>query len=190
MQPDWEQRYRENQTGWDIGAISRPLKDYFDQLENKELKILIPGCGNAYEAEYLWRKGFKNVHLLDLAISPLKNFEESNPDFPKDQLIHNDFFQYQGTFDLIIEQTFFCAIEPNMRQDYVEKSKKLLKKNGKLVGLFWAVDLNEDHPPYGGSKEAYIEYFEKDFEIVTLEEAHNSIHARSGRELFAILRKK
>lgn len=190
MQTYWEQRYREKQTGWDLGSISRPLKEYFDQLENKDLKILIPGCGNAYEAEYLWRKGFKNVYLLDLAHSPLKRFEENNPDFPKDQLIHGDFFKHEGTFDLIIEQTFFCAIDPQLRQAYAEKSKDLLKVGGKLVGLFWSVELNTEHPPYGGSKEEYIEYFEKDFEILQLEDAYNSIAPRAGRELFAILRKK
>jgi len=62
----WSKRYEENQTGWDIGYPSTPIKTYVDQLENKDLKILIPGAGNAYEAEYLWQQGFKNVHVLDI----------------------------------------------------------------------------------------------------------------------------
>ena len=49
----WNDRYQNKDIGWDIGKISTPLKEYFDQLENKDLKIAIPGCGNAYEAEYL-----------------------------------------------------------------------------------------------------------------------------------------
>ncbi|MDX1544111.1 MAG: SAM-dependent methyltransferase, partial [Christiangramia sp.] len=44
----WSTRYRDNRTGWDIGYISTPLKEYIDQLEDKELKILIPGAGNSY----------------------------------------------------------------------------------------------------------------------------------------------
>ena len=63
----WSKRYTEDKTGWDLGTISEPLKKYFDQLTNKELKILIPGCGNGHEAEYLFKKGFNNVHLLDFA---------------------------------------------------------------------------------------------------------------------------
>ncbi|MDX5347428.1 MAG: TPMT family class I SAM-dependent methyltransferase, partial [Hymenobacteraceae bacterium] len=43
----WESRYRSNETGWDTGAITTPLKMYFDQLHDKSLRILIPGCGNA-----------------------------------------------------------------------------------------------------------------------------------------------
>ena len=50
----WTNRYSKAKTGWDIGYPSTPLKTYFDQLENKDLRILIPGAGNAYEAEYLF----------------------------------------------------------------------------------------------------------------------------------------
>mgnify|MGYP000899644145 FL=1 len=56
----WSKRYLKNQTGWDIGAPSRPIKTYIDQLDNRDLKILIPGAGNSYEAEYLLKQGFKN----------------------------------------------------------------------------------------------------------------------------------
>lgn len=190
MQPDWENRYIENSTGWDIGHISTPIKEYIDQLSNKELKILIPGCGNAYEAEYLWNNGFKNTFLLDIAPSPLRNFLEKVNDFPKEQLIHADFFEHKGQYDIIIEQTFFCAIEPEMRQAYADQVAKLLKPSGKLVGLLWSVDLNDDHPPYGGSKEEYLTYFEKNFNIRILEDAHNSIPPRAGREHFILLENK
>ena len=61
----WEEKYSNHQTGWDIGHISTPLKTYIDQLDNKGLTILIPGAGNAYEAEYLVRHGFKNVTIVD-----------------------------------------------------------------------------------------------------------------------------
>ena len=43
----WNNKYINSKTGWDVGEITKPLKEYFDQLENKKVKILIPGCGNA-----------------------------------------------------------------------------------------------------------------------------------------------
>jgi len=46
----WEKKYSNDETGWDIGYASTPLTNYFDQLTNKDLKILIPGGGNSYEA--------------------------------------------------------------------------------------------------------------------------------------------
>lgn len=187
---DWEARYQEDSTGWDIGHVSTPLKAYFDQLKDREAKILIPGCGNAYEAEYLWKQGFKNVYLLDIAESPLQNFSKRNPDFPREHLIQEDFFEHVGQYDLIIEQTFFCAIIPKLRQAYANQAARLLKENGKLVGLLWSVELNDDHPPYGGSKEEYLNYFEEIFQVINMEEAHNSIPPRAGREYFLMLQKK
>ena len=52
----WSERYSQNKTGWDIGYPSTPLKEYIDQVTDLDLNILIPGCGNAYEAEYLLEK--------------------------------------------------------------------------------------------------------------------------------------
>ena len=72
----WNNRYKNKETGWDIGYASTPLKNYIDQLENKGIRILIPGCGNAYEAEYLHLKGFNNVFLLDIAPMALQQFSE------------------------------------------------------------------------------------------------------------------
>ncbi|MFK7812517.1 MAG: SAM-dependent methyltransferase, partial [Maribacter sp.] len=79
----WTQRYQEEKTGWDIGYPSTPLKEYIDQLEDETISILIPGAGNAYEAEYLWKQGFQNVNVMDISEFPLKQFQERNPDFPK-----------------------------------------------------------------------------------------------------------
>ena len=47
----WNKRYLDKETGWDIGYVSTPIKEYFNQVKNKELKILIPGGGNSHEAE-------------------------------------------------------------------------------------------------------------------------------------------
>ncbi|WP_408648384.1 class I SAM-dependent methyltransferase [Tenacibaculum retecalamus] len=72
----WGKKYTSNKIGWDLGIVSPPLKAYFDQLENKELKILIPGGGNSYEAEYLFKTGFKNVYVVDISNKPLSNLKK------------------------------------------------------------------------------------------------------------------
>ena len=46
----WNKQYESNTTGWDLGEVSPPIKAYIDQIENKNCRILIPGCGNTYEA--------------------------------------------------------------------------------------------------------------------------------------------
>lgn len=186
----WAARYRENRTGWDIGHISTPLKEYIDQLENKDLKILIPGSGNSYEAEYLFNKGFTNVFICDIAAEPLQNFKKRLPGFPEDHLLQEDFFNLKDTYDLILEQTFFCAIPVNKRPDYAEKSFDLLAENGKIAGVFFDFELKADGPPFGGSKEEYLTYFSPYFKIDIFERCYNSIKPRQGSELFFKFTKK
>ncbi len=182
----WENRYTNKQVAWNIGYPSTPLKTYIDQLESKTLKILIPGAGNSYEAEYLWNKGFKNVYVLDFAKQPLYNLKQRVEAFPEAQLVHSDFFELNDTFDLILEQTFFCALNPDLRKSYAEKMHPLLKPKGKLVGLFFDFELTESGPPFGGNLSEYKSLFKKSFEIKTLELSINSIKERQGKELFFI----
>jgi len=186
----WDSRYKTNDIGWDLGVISPPLKSYFDQLSNKDLKILIPGGGNSYEAEYLFNNGFKNVFVVDVSETALENFKKRFPTFPSKQLIHGDFFDVKNSFDLIVEQTFFCAINPSLRNNYALKINDLLNNNGKLVGLLFAKPLNTDRPPFGGSKKEYLNYFKPTFTIQLIDNCYNSIESRKGSELFIKLLKK
>ncbi|AZJ33276.1 MULTISPECIES: SAM-dependent methyltransferase [Tenacibaculum] len=185
----WNNKYLHNKTGWDLGKISNPLKEYVDQLEDKSIQVLIPGGGNSYEAECLFNKGFKNVFVVDIASTPLKRIQKRVPNFPKENLIHADFFELKGTFDLIIEQTFFCAINPGLRLKYAQKAHELLTNKGKLVGLLFDAVLNEDHPPFGGNKNEYEKYFAPYF-TGSMEPCYNSSGGRKGMELFVKMIKK
>ena len=186
----WNKRYLENDFGWDIGSISTPLEEYFKQLSNKDARILIPGAGNAYEAEYLVNNGFKNVTVCDMAEAPLKNLLSRCPAIKKENLLHADFFSLEGMqFDLIIEQTFFCAIHPKQRHAYFNKMHELLVPGGRLVGLLFDDPLNSDKPPFGGRSDEYKKYFGDLFTVHTYERAYNSIKPRSGREIFINLQK-
>ncbi len=188
----WTNRYREHLTGWDIGAPSTPLKTYIDQLTDQDIKILIPGAGNAYEAEYLHKQGFHNVFVLDISTEPLQALKRRLPSFPDQHAIHGDFFEYEGQFDLILEQTFFCSFEPTVdnRARYARQMNQLLKPAGKLVGLWFNYPLDARvKPPYGGSKEEYLTYLASYFAVHVFEDCHNSIDARMGKELFGIFSK-
>lgn len=184
----WSKRYKNKETGWDVGSPSTPLKEYIDQLENKNIKILIPGCGNAYEAQYLFENGFKNVFVIDLSPIPLQNLKERVPDFPDNQLLEGDFFELADQFDLILEQTMFCAIEPRLRMDYARKASELLVEGGKLVGVLFNREF-EGGPPFGGTKVEYLGYFSIQFKNVYLETCYNSIKPRQNSELFMICEK-
>ena len=77
MTIDWEKRWQTGQTGWDLGAASPPLTDYADQipLDKRGIRVLIPGCGNGYEALHLLQNGFTNLTLVDIAPTAVENLK-------------------------------------------------------------------------------------------------------------------
>lgn len=186
----WETKYANDQTGWDIGYISTPLQSYIDQIKNKKISILIPGAGNAYEAEYLFNNEFSNVHIMDIAEQPLIKLKNRIPGIEDKFLLHEDFFDHKGSYDLIIEQTFFCSLDPNLRRDYAIKINELLGVNGKLVGVLFNTTFSPGVPPFGGNIEDYQKLFSKYFNIRKLNPCYNSILPRREQEVFINFEKK
>ncbi len=184
----WTDRYKQHKTGWDIGYPSTPLKEYIDQLTDKTLKILIPGCGNAYEAEYLLNSGFSNITLIDISEELVNQLKEKFKG-KKVNILHEDFFNLEEQFDLILEQTFFCALDPLLRNEYVKKMHSLLSTNGKLVGVLFD-KVFEAGPPFGGSETEYRILFEEFLNIKKMESCYNSILPRKDSELFFIAFRK
>lgn len=185
----WNNRYAEGQTGWDVGEISTPLKSYFDQLTNKDIAILIPGCGNAYEAEYLLNAGFTDVTCIDISPLLCDRLRASHADAGLSVLC-GDFFEHTATYDLIVEQTFFCALDPSLRNQYAAHMHRLLNPGGKLAGLLFSCVFEKEGPPFGGSAAEYTTCFEPYFEFKVFAPCYNSIPQRAGNELFVVLNKK
>ncbi|HAW05571.1 MAG TPA: SAM-dependent methyltransferase [Saprospirales bacterium] len=184
----WTERYDAGKDGWDLGCISPPIKEYIDQLTNKDIKILIPGAGNSHEAEYIHNQGFTNLYVCDISNVPLDNLKERVTTFPIDNLIHGNFFEIQDKFDLVLEQTFFCALNPSLRQDYIEQMSKIIKPNGNLIGLLFSMEFDREGPPFGGVINNYKAMFSKKFDIRVITPCTNSIESRMGSELFINMR--
>lgn len=185
----WDLQYQSETTGWDLGTISPPIKAYVDQLKDTTISVLIPGCGNTYEAEYLLEKGFANITVIDIAPTLVEKLKEKFKNTTAIRIIQGDFFEHKGSYDLILEQTFFCALPPQMRQKYVWKMHQLLSKNGKIAGLLFNRSF-EVSPPFGGSKTEYEQLFSEAFHFKILETSYNSVTPRAQSELFFVFEKK
>ena len=189
----WTNRYQEGNTGWDIGQPSTPIKAYIDQLKNKYLEILIPGAGNGHEVEYLHHQGFTQTTILDISSAPLDAFKARVPSFPRSHMVNKNFFEHIGTYDLVIEQTFFCSFLPTKenRVTYAETMSSIIRPGGKLVGLWFDFPVeSRDARPFGGSREEYTDYLSPYFEVKTFDRSYNSIEPRDGKELFGIFVRK
>ena len=124
----------------------------------------------------------------------MSSFKQRNPEFPMNQLLHENFFSHIGIYDLIIEQTFFCSFVPTEvnRTAYFKKMSDLLKPKGKLVGLWFNFPLSDDTEkrPFGGDKKLYNTYLNLYFNTKIFEKCYNSIQKRENKELFGIFEKK
>jgi methyl halide transferase len=187
----WDERWKKNETGWDLKSVSPPLKAYFDTLENKDASILIPGCGNAYEAAYLLENGFTNITLIDIAPALAEKLLHKFAAYAGKELtiICGDFFKHSGKYDIIVEQTFFCALDPVLRNNYVEHMSNLLNVEGMLTGLLFDKKF-EGGPPFGGCREEYLQLFGATFQIEKMESCTTSIPPRAGTELLVRFKKR
>ena len=65
----------------------------------------------------------------------VENLKEKFRNFSNIKIVLGDFFEHKGQYDLVIEQTFFCALPPIMREKYVVEIHKILKDKGLEIGL-------------------------------------------------------
>jgi len=185
----WESRYESGETGWDLGGPSPPLMAYCEQVQDKYNRLLIPGAGYGHEVHALLNLGFSDITIIDIAASPLNKLRKELGNTNKVRLVHEDFFQHTGQYDLILEQTFFCALEPKYRKQYAEQTHRILSNSGTLCGIFFDTTFEKEGPPFGGTRTEYESLFSDYYTIHTMAPCHNSIAPRMGKEVFAILKK-
>ncbi|GMV53833.1 MAG: methyltransferase domain-containing protein [Chlorobi bacterium] len=186
----WNERWRTGETGWDVGYATPPIKEYIQQYGNWDAAILIPGCGNAYEAEYLLERGFTNITLLDISHEACSRLKDKFAHSSAVNVMCGDFFLHTGQYDVIIEQTFFCAQLLERRTEYAQKVASLLKPGGRLIGVLFNRQFDRQGPPFGGTADEYTSVFQPYFTIHSMDPCYNSIGPRTGTELFINMQKK
>jgi Thiopurine S-methyltransferase (TPMT). len=186
----WNNRYLTHQTGWDLGAVSPAFVHHFEHhYYPPNTRILIPGAGNAYEAEFLLQKGFTTIHIVDISSVLIEILSKRFANHSRIALHCGDFFEHVGEYDLILEQTFFCALDPSYRQQYVKHMHRLLSDQGLLIGLLFNRDF-DGGPPFGGNEEEYRSLFSCYFTLQHLAVSTHSASPRLGTELWIEFRKK
>ncbi|HMP32599.1 MAG TPA: methyltransferase domain-containing protein, partial [Saprospiraceae bacterium] len=107
----WDNKYKNQETPWDIGYASPAIIQYLTEINVDNKSILIPGAGNAYEAKWLLQHTIANVTVVDISPTVIEKLKiETNTYANRIKCELGNFFDHEGTYDLIIEQTFFCAI--------------------------------------------------------------------------------
>ena len=132
----WDVRFLEKRMPWDAGATPPDLERYLAG-ERSVGRVLIPGCGTAYEARSFAEKGY-DVVAIDFSPAAVKTAQEELEEWSK-VVILGDFFSYdfgEEPFDIIYERAFLASLPPNMWRGYAARMAELLRSGGKLIGFF------------------------------------------------------
>ncbi len=181
----WEQHYQQKTTRWDIGKAAPPFVSLL-QSANAPSRGLVAvlGCGRGYDAVLFAQFGFEVIGF-DFANSAITEATALASVDSSVKFLQRDIFdlpaEFASYFDYVVEYTCFCAIDPALRSRYVQVVKSILKPQGELIGLFFTHN-RPGGPPFGATPQEISEYFQQDFEILSLEPATNSISERQGEE--------
>ena len=189
----WEGIYLEDDTGWDLGGATPIFDSMADSISPG--KVCIIGCGRGYDAIMFAQKGFE-VTAIDFAPSAIKAVKDlARKAKLAVNTIENDIFTlapvYANTYDFIIEQTCFCAINPARRSEYETVVNQLLKPGGKLIGLWFPLDklIEDGGPPWGTTIEEVKSIFKDGWKIEKEVFPELSIGPRKGREKLIVFSK-
>ena len=147
----WNAKYTGSHTPWDLGEVSEAALKLVESHFPPEGRVLVPGCGRGYEALWLERLGYR-VTAVDFADEPIRFLrEEAGRLGLRPEILQEDIFllptRLNSAFDVILEQTCFCAIDPTLYDEYERMAHRLLKAGGSLLGVFMEVEGIEG-PPY------------------------------------------
>lgn len=190
---DWQGHYESNDLGWDLGQVAPPFVKLWQEKKLPVGKVLVPGCGRGHEVVFLAENGFE-VTAIDFSKGAVTYLEKALQERGlSGRVLHQDFFglddSHDGIYDLVLEQTFFCAIAPRQRRDYVLNVARMLRPGGMLVGLFYNTD-KEGGPPYNTTREDIETHFSGKFKIQQLDKTPLSAEQRKDKEWLGIFKKR
>jgi len=183
----WEDRWVRADTAWQIDRVAPPIARLLDEEPERLApgRVAVVGCGRSHEPKLLSRRGFSvvGVDFSPVAVAPLAGGPVR---YVAGDVRHLPL--RTGSLDYVMEQTCYCAIDPRDRHDYVREVVRVLRKGGRLFGLFYE-PAPPGNPPFAVSAEDVRAGFGEAFAIERLEKAPDSIERRVGREWLALLRK-
>jgi len=177
----WDIRFREGRTPWDAGGVPAELANYL-AAESSKGRVLIPGCGAAYEAAAFHEAGFEVVAIDFSAEAVSAAIRTLGP--LQDLVRLGDFFGDDfgaAGFEVIYERAFLCSLPRRLRAAYAARVAALLNPGGVLIGYFF-FDSNEGGPPFGLARAELRELLQGRFALEADEPPRNSLPVFAGKE--------
>ena len=177
----WDLRFREGRTPWDAGGVPDELAKYLAE-DSRKGRVLIPGCGAAYEAAAFHESGH-DVVAIDFSAEAVAAAIRTLG--PLQGIVRlGDFFQDDfggAAFDVLYERAFLCSLPRHLRPRYAARVSELLHPGGLLIGFFF-FDTNASGPPFGLERRELNELLQDRFVLEADEQPRDSIPVFAGKE--------
>ncbi|CAL1404738.1 unnamed protein product [Linum trigynum] len=183
----WEKCWELGLTPWDLGRVTPVITHLHQAGVLPKGRALVPGCGTGYDvvAMACSERYVVGLEISDKAIEKANELFSAMPNANYFKFLKADFFNWNPSekFDLIFDYTFFCAIEPEMRPEWAQKTSELLKPDGELLTLIFPIDDHVGGPPYKVSVSDYEEVLHPmGFKAVSIVDNEMAVGPRKGRE--------
>ncbi|MEO5667702.1 MAG: methyltransferase domain-containing protein [Bdellovibrionota bacterium] len=185
----WSEVYASGQDGWELGA-AHPVLATQEWQRFKGARVLVPGSGRGHEAAFLATSiPASQITALDIAPEALEAARARYGDLKNLVFENHDVFEFLKTqsdasWDLIFEHTFFCAIDPLKREEYVREVGRVLKPGGLWLGIFFLLE-HPGGPPFAVTQWELREFTKKTFDIHAWKRIAENPSGRTYKELWA-----
>lgn len=134
----WQQRFERRETPWDRGGPGPQIAAWLAAgVLAPGQRVLVPGCGSGHDVLALAQAGCE-VTALDFATAALAlTRNRLGAAGQAATMVQADALQWQPgeAFDVVYEQTCWCAMHPDLWAAYASQLQRWLRPGGRLLLL-------------------------------------------------------
>lgn len=187
----WTGLYQAQDTGWDLGEVSPVFAAIVPRLKLQKSRVLVLGAGTGNDAAFFAEMGHV-VTAVDFSEEAVARGRAKYGHLSNLRFLQADAFalprEMDGGFDLILEHTCYCAINPSRRGELVRAWRRCLSPGGHLLGVFFTIDKRQG-PPFGSSEWELRARLGKGFRMLFWMRSRHSLEKRAGQEMVVYAQK-
>ena len=182
----WDERFAAGFTPWDARGVPPAFERWLDaDGPGVGARVLIPGCGAAYEVAALAARGC-DVLAIDYSVTAVGRAREVLGPTLAAYVVQADFFALDAApFDWIYERAFLAALPLRLWPAWAQGCARLLRPGGSLAGFFFLdeqIAAPRRGPPFAVTSTELHGLLDPAFDLV----ADSAVAATESAPVFAV----